>query len=484
VIAAPVDLTELDVGAEWRRLRVALRDLHDRGVIALDRLDNANMAELQRALRRSEYHVLHFVGHGGFDERLRDGVLIMEDSERRGVVAGAQRLGTLLHDHRSLRLVVLNACEGARTDVTDPFSGVAQTLVQQGLAAVVAMQFEVSDGAAVSFASEFYGALADGYPVEAALAEARKAIFNVGNDTEWATPALYLRAFDGQLFDLKPVAAEADVVHAPVRLERDEAGAPDALEAEVAGRDAALEAPIPDAVEVEVGVRDAAIEPDVGAPDAALETPVAALGPEGGAPDPVEADLGARDAAVEAEIGARDAAAEQERDHPFRRAAQESQFDRSRPRRGLVAGGAALAAIVIIVIIAIHNSSSNQAPLPRLPVHTMTSVVFGAGQHSVRPVNFGAVRIRDHHDATVRVFNQGQHEINLRFHHLPMRPFRIVKPNPCHRRHRRKPGDHYCAITIEFSPITSGKSEDYFEILSNNDPSTLHKVVLTGEGFK
>lgn len=453
VIAAPADLTELDVEAEWQRLHMAIGDLHDRGVIALDRLDNANMAELQRALRRTEYHVLHFVGHGGFDERLRDGVLVMEDLERRGVVVGAQRLGTLLHDHRSLRLIVLNACEGARTDVTDPFSGVAQTLVQQGLAAVVAMQFEVSDGAAISFASEFYGALADGYPVEAALAEARKAIFNVGNDTEWATPALYLRAFDGQLFDLKPVAAGADVVHAPLRLERNEAGAPDAT-----------------------------VELEVGAPDAALETPAAAPGPEVRTPDAVATDLGARDTAVEAEIGARDTAAGQERDHPFRRVAQESQLDRSRPRRGLIAGGAVLAAIVIIVIIAIHNSSGNEDPLPRLPVHTTTSVVFGAGQHSVRPIKFGAVRIRDHDYATVRVFNQGEHGINLRFHHLQMPSYGIVS-NPCHDNNPLEPGGR-CAIAIAFSPTHTGKSEAYFEILNNNDRSTLHRVVLTGEGFK
>jgi CHAT domain-containing protein len=223
-IAGPIDLIELDVEAEWRRLRDALGDLETRGAVTLERLDNASMGDLQRSFRQDEYHVLHFVGHGGFDERVQDGVLMMEDAERRGVSVSAQRLGTLLHDHRSLRLVVLNACEGARTDVADPFAGVAQTLVQQGLAAVVAMQFEVSDAAAIVLAHEFYGALADGYPVEAALAEARKAVFNAGNDTEWATPVLYLRASDGRLFDLKPaIAAGPDVVHAPIQPTREEA---------------------------------------------------------------------------------------------------------------------------------------------------------------------------------------------------------------------------------------------------------------------
>ena len=223
-IAAPQDLVELDVDEEWLRLREAVVDLENQGVVALERLDHANLPELQHALRRGEYHVFHFVGHGGFDERMQDGVLMMEGPEGRGVVVGAQRLGTLLHDHPSLRLAVLNACEGARTDVADPFGGVAQTLVQQGVAAVIAMQFEFTDAAAIMLAHEFYGALADGYPIDAALAEGRKAIFNAGNDTEWATPVLHLRSPDGQLFDLQHLGSDdVPTAHVPVVPERPEA---------------------------------------------------------------------------------------------------------------------------------------------------------------------------------------------------------------------------------------------------------------------
>ena len=75
----------------------------------------------------------------------------------------------LLHDHESLRVAVLNACEGARTSKQDPFAGSAQTLVQQGIPAVIAMQFEIADDVASTFAHEFYGALADGYPIDAAV---------------------------------------------------------------------------------------------------------------------------------------------------------------------------------------------------------------------------------------------------------------------------------------------------------------------------
>ena len=67
--------------------------------------------------------------------------------------------------------------------------------MQQGIPAVVAMQFEISDEAAIVIAHEFYTALAAGYPVDAALAEARKAAFTGGSSAEWGIPVLYLRGW-------------------------------------------------------------------------------------------------------------------------------------------------------------------------------------------------------------------------------------------------------------------------------------------------
>ena len=113
-------------------------------------------------------------------------------------------LGMQLHDHRSLRLAVLNACEGARSSRRDPFSGVAQSLLQQRVPAVIAMQFEISDAAAKIFAREFYCAIAEGNPVDAAVCESRKALFNEEFGQEWATPVLYMRSQEGTLFDLAP----------------------------------------------------------------------------------------------------------------------------------------------------------------------------------------------------------------------------------------------------------------------------------------
>jgi formylglycine-generating enzyme required for sulfatase activity/CHAT domain-containing protein/Tfp pilus assembly protein PilF len=207
MIASPQDYDPLDVEAEWRKIKAAVASAEDRGLLQLTRLplDNhqgATLAALQKQLRSGHFHIFHFVGHGGFDAQSQDGVLLFEADDGRSRLVSGNYLGTLLHDHPSLRLALLNACEGTRATPNDPFAGVAQQLVRQGVPAVIAMQNEITDAAAIQLAHEFYDALLGGYPVDGALAEARKALFAAGNDIEWGTPVLYLRATDGRLFDL------------------------------------------------------------------------------------------------------------------------------------------------------------------------------------------------------------------------------------------------------------------------------------------
>jgi hypothetical protein len=200
MIANPRDREQLDVEVEWSKVRDALAELEQRGLVTLARLPAASLSALQRQLRREQYHIFHFVGHGGFDQQSQDGVLLLEDENGLSRLVSGNYLGALLNNHPALRLAMLNACEGARSAAGDPFAGVAQHLVRQGIPAVIAMQFEITDKAAITLAQEFYGALADGYPVDAALTEARVALFAQGNDIEWGTPVLYLRAPDGYLF--------------------------------------------------------------------------------------------------------------------------------------------------------------------------------------------------------------------------------------------------------------------------------------------
>jgi hypothetical protein len=199
MISAPVDLPALDGEEEWARLNDTLGELIGRGTVEVERLEAGTLAALQRPLRQRDYHVLHFVGHGGWLEDAHEGALALEDPDRKTRLVTGRDLGMMIRG-RSIRLVVLNACEGARNDSSDPFGGVAQALMRQGIPAVIAMQFEISDPAALVFGLSFYQAIADGLPVDVAMLEARRAMFAEGHEVEWATPVLYLRSPDGRVF--------------------------------------------------------------------------------------------------------------------------------------------------------------------------------------------------------------------------------------------------------------------------------------------
>ncbi len=205
-VAGPTDYPALDVEQEWRRLNQALGDLRQRGLIGLERLDGATLDVLQQRLRRGEAHILHFIGHGDFDHESQEGVLILEDGSGRGKQVRGKDLGIVLRDHAP-RLVVLNCCDGAQTSRRDPFAGVAQTLIRQGVPAVVAMQTEILDRGALILAKELYGALADGYPIDACLTEARKVLAR-RQGAAWGAPVLYLRAPDGRILDLEEKVGE------------------------------------------------------------------------------------------------------------------------------------------------------------------------------------------------------------------------------------------------------------------------------------
>jgi TolA-binding protein len=196
----PTDYPSLDFEAEWSQVMTSLSEFTDSGAITVTDLAAPTLSELRRVLLRERFHVLHYMGHGGFTAE-DGGVLLFTDRAGRGVTVTGEQLSVMLRDHTSLRLAVLNACEAGRTDPADPFGGVADTLVRRGIPAVIAMQFEISDTAAVEFAPALYGALAAGRQVDAAVAEARKAIYAV-SPLEWATPVLHLRADNAHLFDI------------------------------------------------------------------------------------------------------------------------------------------------------------------------------------------------------------------------------------------------------------------------------------------
>lgn len=216
MVSAPNEptLAPLDTEREMRQLEDALAGLIESGSVELRWLAGSTMRDLQREVAHGEdFHVFHFIGHGTCEDG--EGYLVLTDEHGAAEYVSGDRLGQMLTDRRTLRLAVLNACEAAATAPTDPLAGVATGLVAKAVPAVIGMQFAITDAAAITFAEEFYAALARGFPVDMATTEARRAI-SAEDNVQWATPVLFMRVADGRLFDL-PDAPEPDLARTASR---------------------------------------------------------------------------------------------------------------------------------------------------------------------------------------------------------------------------------------------------------------------------
>lgn len=212
MVAAPGDLPAIDAGAERMRLETALGAHIARGRILVEWLDDVTWANVHQKLLSAPWHVLHFVGHGSYDSSSDEGVLAFVGSDGRAEYVDASALADLLDQAEPTpRLVVINSCMSGAASTDELYSGTAAALVNSGINAVAAMQFTISDAAAVAFSQGFYSALAYGRRIDEAVVSGRIAILGLGRDTlEWVTPVLCLRGDDTRLFILPPSATDAE----------------------------------------------------------------------------------------------------------------------------------------------------------------------------------------------------------------------------------------------------------------------------------
>lgn len=223
MIAAPTDLPTLNVAQEKDFMQKELAELVQKGRVELDIAEGtqrtrctkngvehlpynrriATVPGLQDLLREG-YHAFHFIGHGAFNQHSQTGELALEDEDTgQKSELKADVLRVLFRD-ASLKLAVLNGCETGMTSAKEPLLGAAPALVKAGIPAVVAMQFRIPDRTAIIFSRTFYGALADGFPVDAAVAESRKAIYaEFPTRRDWGIPVFFMRSPDGVLWEFE-----------------------------------------------------------------------------------------------------------------------------------------------------------------------------------------------------------------------------------------------------------------------------------------
>ncbi|MCG2624340.1 CHAT domain-containing protein [Arthrobacter sp. I2-34] len=204
VVSSPRGLQTLDVEAEKAHLEEALAGPVAAGLVELVWTPEATWDGIHEQLLAGPWHVLHFIGHGDYDLGSDEGLIALVDAHGRYALVEASRIAYLLSAARPIpRLVVLNSCSTGQAGTEDLFSGTAAALVRGGISAVAAMQFTVSDGAAIAFARGFYTAIAHGRRVDEAVRNGRISITgNSGSTLEWVTPVVYVRGTAASLFAL------------------------------------------------------------------------------------------------------------------------------------------------------------------------------------------------------------------------------------------------------------------------------------------
>ncbi|MBK9264399.1 MAG: CHAT domain-containing protein [Polyangiaceae bacterium] len=189
-------------------LREALAPSIDAGEIEwLDPISGPtiNARVLFDKLRRGKTpHVIHFLGHGSVDVAGRPVLRLADDDEGEEVWLSAEAFARELEVSftEDLRLVILEACEGAKAGA---FGSAAELFAKAGADAVVAHLWPVRASAAQTCSIELYRSLTGSAQalgdIGRSVAAARRTL--LATSAEAFSPILFLRGTDSAIFDFE-----------------------------------------------------------------------------------------------------------------------------------------------------------------------------------------------------------------------------------------------------------------------------------------
>lgn len=151
-------------------------------------------------------HILHFIGHGGFDEKGEPQLRLADDEDGQELWLSVEVLAKQLQEARKfLRLIVLDACEGARPGA---LASAAEWLTYSAADAVVAHLWPVKADLARMCSAAFYRTLTRAAQprgdVACSLHHARLMVLAAfRGSAEAFSPVLYLRGHDSILFEFR-----------------------------------------------------------------------------------------------------------------------------------------------------------------------------------------------------------------------------------------------------------------------------------------
>ncbi len=156
---------DLRVGREQKRIRRAVESALHRDLVELDVRPSATADDLLNGISKFRPHIVHFSGHSS------DDLIVLEDEideSHAGVVVSAKAFANAVAatDTPPL-LVVLNSCSSASQ---------VDALVSRVAPFAIGMSDEIEDGDAITYAAQFYAAVANGQSIQSAHLLGRAAL--------------------------------------------------------------------------------------------------------------------------------------------------------------------------------------------------------------------------------------------------------------------------------------------------------------------
>ena len=205
VASYPIDQDRVswpDIARRIDRLPAAYKS------VVLEKCIPGTWSAFSKAINKFEPDVVHFSGHGRSGPNGTQ-LLFMEPGTNNSVTVETDQLTTALRD-RGIRLVVLTACETSTQPrrLETQYAVLAETLVKNGIGAVVANQLPILDDTSANFAGPLYEKLLQTGDIDVAVAAGRQELFSYLQSTspnanlEWGMPTLHRRIAGARILEV------------------------------------------------------------------------------------------------------------------------------------------------------------------------------------------------------------------------------------------------------------------------------------------
>ncbi len=154
----------------------------------------ATASRIQQEIASGHYHILHFAGHGGYDDDGKPVLQVYYDADGKQIEGiTAIKLKNWI-ENSDLRFVYLSTCRSASTEMPDltnkiqQFENMAQAIVEARVPEVIGFIWPIQDVESKFLANRFYNNFLKRFDASQALYQARASTNE--DDRIWAAPVL------------------------------------------------------------------------------------------------------------------------------------------------------------------------------------------------------------------------------------------------------------------------------------------------------